>query len=55
MEDDIQLPVLTPSAMMFGPSKLRHLDENLDDGDPDTCVVVNKFCGVVGLGSILSR
>ena len=34
MEDDIQLPVLTPSAMMFGRPKLIP-DEHLDDEDPD--------------------
>ena len=34
VEDDIQLPVLTPSVMMFGRPKLIP-DEHLDDEDPD--------------------
>ena len=34
MEDDIQLPLLTPSAMMFSRPKLIP-DEHLDDENPD--------------------
>ena len=34
VEDDVQLPVLTPSAMMFGQLKLIP-DEELDEEDRD--------------------
>ena len=34
MEDDLQLPVLTPSAMMFGQPKLIP-EEDLDEEDAD--------------------
>ena len=34
VEDDVQLPVLTPSAMTFGQPKLIP-DEDLDEEDPD--------------------
>ena len=57
VEDDVQLPVLTPCAMMFGQPRLVQ-EESTEEGDADLRKRVKylrrcrRFYGIGGVGSI---
>ena len=51
VEDDVQLPVLTSSAMFGQPKPLT--DEDLDEETSRYEEMRRTFCGIIGLGSII--